>query len=557
MTGSFLRGLLGFCVVACSSPSIDGEGQGATLDSSVDDVPITGDVTHYDYRFDLASGQAITGLDVAVHAPGGNCFVTDLALPAVSNSTWNGSSARSATVSGSTLQICGDTVAGGAPLTISAGASVPRQTFFNLDVGFSSKRDLSGGSFSYLLGWVEGCSHLGPCDSAPSQLSTYHITVDHAASDVVLCPGELTSGVATTQCAIGGTAAPTYSSLAVASDPLWQRNDFVTAAGVDVVFYEVPAGRIARSLDRTSVAAFLTWITGLLGPYPYGTELRVAGAPTKWLGFEHPANLIVDQRLPFSGPYQDSGMHVLMHETIHQWAGNRTTIASVADFAWKEAIAEYLSYVFEDEHRAPEEAAQSLLYWTAVGIQARHFLRPTDVPTPAIQDFYGDVYGPGPMMFVQLESMLGRPAMLAGITQFLAAPGARTFDELRAALEAATGANLAPYFAAWVFGSGMPEWPTFAIATSQTGNQVTVTATQQNVSGKRYGCKLEVEVHGATSSALATINFGVAPTSTTASATVTLAEPVASTVFDPHHRVIGRLAGAPAMQGKPVQVWPL
>lgn len=520
-------------------------------------MPIAGSITHYDYRFDLASGRATGGLNVAVAAPGGNCLVTDFALPAVSNSTWNGSSARSAIVSGGTLQICGDTVAAGEPLTISADASVPRQTFFNLDVGFSSKRDISGGSFSYLLGWVGGCSHLGPCDSEPSQLSTYHITVDHAASDVVLCPGEITPGATTTQCAISGTLAPTYSSLAVASDPLWQRNDFVTAAGIDVVFYEVPAGRIARSLDRTSVAAFLTWITGLLGPYPYGTQLRVAGAPTKWLGFEHPGNLIVDQRLPFSGPYQDSGMHVFMHETIHQWAGNRTTIASVADFAWKEAIAEYLSYVFEDEQRAPEEAARSLLYWTAVGIQARHFLRPTDVPTPAIQDFYGDVYGPGPMMFVQLESLVGRAAVIDGIGHFLAAPGARTFDDLRVALDAASGASLAPYFEAWVFGAGAPEWPTFAITASQVGDQVTVTATQQNASGKRYGCKLEVEVHGATSSALATIDFGVAPTGSTASAHVTLAEPVTSTVFDPHHRVIGRVAGAPAMQGKPVEVWPL
>lgn len=544
-----------------TAPGDDGgsavESRGGSLDPRVGDVAIAGAITHYDYRFDLATGQATSGFDVAVAPPGGNCLVTDFALNTASHATWNGTSARTANVSGGTLQVCGDTVAGGAPLTISAGAAVPRQTFFNLDVGFSSKRDISGGSFTYLLSWIGGCSHLGACDSAPSQLSTYRITVDHGAGDVVLCPGEISSGAATTQCTIDTTLAPTYSSLAVASDPLWQRNDFVTAAGIDVVFYEVPAGRIARSLDRTSVAGFLTWITGLLGPYPYGTQLRVAGAPTKWLGFEHPGNLIVDQRLPFSGPYQDSGMHVFMHETIHQWAGNRTTIASVADFAWKEAIAEYLSYVFEAEQRAPEEAAQSLLYWTAVGIQARHFLRPSDVPTPAIQDFYNDVYGPGPMMFVQLESLLGRAAVVDGIVQFLAAPGARTFDDLRAALEAASGANLAPYFDAWVFGAGAPEWPTFAIATSQLGDQVTVTAVQQNASGKRYGCKLEVEVHGATSSALATLDFGVAPTSTTASATVTLAEPVTGTVFDPHHRVIGRAAGAPAMQGLPVPVWPL
>jgi len=558
-----LRWLAGLAAISCSSGSpldLPGDADdildGASGDGLVFHPPITGNIVGYDYQFDLATGQATAGVDLQVVLPGGDCFATSFSLPAVSGATWNGTPARSTMVTGNTITICGNSVVAGGPLAITAGVTVPKQTFLGLDVGFSTKQDLSGGTFSYLLSWIEGCSHFGPCDTAVSQLSSHHITVNHAASDVVLCPGELTAGSGTTECSITNVLAPTYSSLAIASDPLWQKNDFVTAAGVHVWFYEVPAGRIARSLDKTSVAEFLTWITDLLGPYPYGSELRVAGAPTRWLGFEHPANLIVDQRLPFSGPYQDSGMHVLMHETIHQWSGDRTTIASVADFGWKEAIAEYLSYVFEDEHRAPEEAATSLLYWTAVGIQARHFLRPTDQPMPAIQDFYGDVYGSGPMMFVQLESLVGRPAVLDGITHFLAAPGARSFDELRAALELSSGVGLAPYFNAWVFGAGTPEWPTFAIATSQTGDLVTVTVTQQNASNKRYGCKLEVAVHGAASRAVAVVDFGVAPTSATATATVTLAEPVVSTVVDPRHRVIGRVAGVP-MQVKQVRVWPL
>ncbi|HSS00131.1 MAG TPA: M1 family aminopeptidase [Kofleriaceae bacterium] len=281
------------------------------------------------------------------------------------------------------------------------------------------------------------------------------------------------------------------------------------------------------------------------------------GAPTKWLGFEHPANIVVDQRLPFSGPYQDSGMHVFMHETIHQWAGDRTTISSVPDFGWKEATAEYLSYVFEDEHRAPEEAAVSLRYWTAVGIDAQHFLRPTDQPTPAIQDFYLDVYGPGPMMFVQLESLLGRQTVLEGIASFLAAPGARSFDDLRQALELSSGQPLGPYFDAWIFGSGKPEWPTFAVTTSQAGDQVTVAVAQQNPSHKLYGCKVEIEVRGSTSSTVAVIDFGVAPTTATATTTVRLTEPVMNTVFDPRHRVIGRVAGAPTSMAHTVSVSPL
>ena len=521
--------------------------------------PVSGNITHYDYAFDLATGHATAGF--AVHAAtGGNCFSAGLQLPGVTGATWNGAAA-SATVASNAAQICGTTIASEAPLTITAGVTIPKQTFLNLDIGFSTKRDMSGGNFTYLMGWVGGCGHLGPCDAAPSRLASYHFQVTHAPTEVVLCPGALTPGVGMTQCSLGmgggtGALAPTYSAFALASDPLWQRRPFVTAAGVDVVFYEVPAGRIASFLDPASVAGFLTWITGLLGPYPYGTELRYAGAPTRWLGFEHPANIILDQKLPFSGPYQDSGMHALMHETIHQWAGDRTTIASVLDFGWKEATAEYLAYVFEDEQRPDGEAAVTLQYWSAVSLDAAHFIRPTDQPAPALQDFYLDVYGPGGMMYVQLESLLGRPAVLAGIQRFLTDPGARSVDDLRQALELASGTNLAPYFNAWVFGAGKPEVPTFAIATSQVGNQVHVTVTQQNPTNKRYGCKLEIEVRGATTSAVALVDFGVAPASATASATVTLAEPVVDTVFEPRHRAIGRVAGAPAVRAS-VTPWPL
>ena len=108
---------------------------------------------------------------------------------------------------------------------------------------------------------------------------------------MVLCPGTLTPGDTVTSCDLSGTLAPTYSGFGFASDPLWKRKAFTTAAGIDVAIFEVPGGAIADTLEKASVDAYLTWITGLLGPFPYGKELRLAGGPTKWLGFEHPANI--------------------------------------------------------------------------------------------------------------------------------------------------------------------------------------------------------------------------------------------------------------------------
>lgn len=546
--------LAGLTFVGCAAD----DGDSTPSDLQIANHLISGNIRQYNYTFDIATGHATAELDIDVSS-GGNCFSTGFELGSASAAIWNGASARSATVANSTITICGSTVNSGASLAISVGVVVPRQTFFGVDVGFSTKKDRQGGNFTYLLSWIGGCDRFGPCDGTPNKLASYNFTVQHAPTDVVLCPGTLTTGSSATQCSLtGGTLAPTYSAFAIASDPLWQANHFVSAAGVDVVLYDIPGGMLAPDLNPTSVAAFFNWITGLLGPYPYGTQIRYAVGPTAWLGFEHPANIVLSNLLPFGGPYWDSGMHVLMHETIHQWAGDRTTITSAMDFAWKEALAEYLAYVFENEQRPTAEAATSLNYWSSISLGAQHFTRPTDNPAPALTDFYTDTYGEGTMtLFVQLESLLGRPTMLNAIKAFLAQPGARSIDDLRNALETASGVSLLPYFNAWVLGSGAPEWPTFAISTSQVGNNVTVTVTQQNASHKLYGCKLEVLVNGATTSAFAVVDFGVAPQSATATATVTLPEPVMSTTFEPRHRLVGRVAGAPPLQAAGVKVWPL
>jgi aminopeptidase N len=529
-----------------------GSGGGPTGD-------LTGTIPRYDYTFDLATAAAHSKLSVDVAPPGGNCFTVACDVSAVSDGTWNDAPALEGTLNAGALRMCGPGVAAGEPLSIGSSETVPLNTFLGLDVGFSRTYNKAGGKFTYLLSWVGGCDHFGPCDDDPSRLSEFHFEVTHAAGETVLCPGTLTAGATTTRCDLAGTLAPTYSGFAIASDPDWVRAPYATIGGVDLVFYEVPSGQIASSLDQASVTEFFNWITDLLGPFPYGSELRFAGGPTAWLGFEHPANIVFNENLPsLSTSYADVTMHVFMHEVIHQWAGDRTTLAEVGDFVWKEATAEYLAYVFEDERRPPGEAAATRAYWDGISLQSLHYPRPTDNPLPPVQSFYGDVYGPGPMvLYLQLESLLGRATVLNGIKAFLAQPGAQSAQALADALSTASSMDVGPYFDAWVFGTGVPEWPTFAISTSEVGGEVTVTVMQQNMSGKLYGCAVEVEVQGATQSAVAVVDFGVAPQSDTATAMVTLGEPVVSTTLDPNHKLVARDAAVPLVAEplEPLPVW--
>ncbi|MBL9021104.1 MAG: hypothetical protein JNL21_02840 [Myxococcales bacterium] len=541
----------------------DGSGAGTTTASTggAGGAPPTGEIvasiTRYDLQVDLAAKAARSTLAVEVEPPGGDCFSAPSELPATA-ARFDGTDLDPSGIShdGAALRVCGPGLSPG-PHTIGADVALVSQTFHGLDVGLSETPDFAGNTFSYLLSWVGGCDHFGPCDDDPSRLAHFTIEIDHAPGAVALCPGTLVAGSTTTRCELTGTPAPTYSAYAAMTNPGWVRTPFVTAAGVEVVFYEAAGGTIAASLDSVSVSDFLDWITTTLGPMPYGDELRVAGAPTVWLGFEHPANIVLYEEIgEIETSYQDTAMHVFMHEVIHQWAGNRTTLASAQDFAWKEAIAEYLAFVFERDARPAGEAEASLAYWDDISLQAAYHVRPEDEPPPPVDEFYGDVYGPGPMLlFVQLEPLIGADKVLAGIARFLQDGGAASVEALQAALEAESGADLQPYFDAWVFGSGAPSYPSFTVSTADAGGgMLTVTVTQAQ-GGAPLPCVVEVDVAGATSTATAVVDFGLDPSMTEVSVTIPFAEAVVSTSVDPRHKVVDAPVGLDLVSRPRRMVW--
>lgn len=505
--------------------------------------PMSATITRYGLRFDLATATLVSTLTLDV-TQAGACFTVPSELDPT-EAAFDGVAA-SVSRKGGDVEVCGATLAPGEH-ALEATTLVPKKKFLGLDVGYATPTDLSGETFSYLLSWVGGCDHFGPCDDAPDRLVHFDFDVVHPAGTVALCPGTRSETSPTeTHCELSGATAPTYSAYAFAIDPAWQAAPLVSAGGVDVTMFEVPGGTLAQTLDEPSLAAFLDWSTARFGALPYGSELRIAGAPTYWLGFEHPANIVVMEDLDqFDLPYAAAVQHVTMHEIAHQWAGDAATIASAPDFAWKEAIAEYVAYVFEDESRPPVEAAASLAYWDGISIDAAYHVRPTDEPPPAVEDFYSDVYGPGPMtLFIQLEPLIGRDAVLAGIAQFLAGGGVRSVADLQAALEAASGEDLGDYFDAWVFGSGAPVWPAFQVTTSDLGGgQVQVTVTQVQPGGVVFPCHVAVRLSGATTQTLVDVDFGLHPAQAAASAIASFPESVLSTAVDPEHRLIDQSAG--------------
>jgi aminopeptidase N len=423
--------------------------------------PITAHVTHYDYTFDLDSRAAHAVVSLVADV-GGDCMTLPFRAMDFANPLFDGEAAA-ATLDGTNVQLCGHGVDAGGTFELEADMTVPLATLGRSQVGYSVTMDSDHNPFTYLVSWVNGCDEFGPCDNRPDQFATYHFDVTHAAGLAVRCSGDITETSPTeTQCDFAHPGGPTYSTFGIAAYPAWTQADLGTFGGVHVTLYDRASTGIGAAIDTAWHDGYIAWMQSQFGPYPFGTDLRVLTAPTFWSGFEHPGNIVLDDGLAKQiGGYTKPVQHVLDHEMTHMWAGDQTTLAGTYDFVWKESMAEYLSFVYEDMNDAAT-GAQTSNVWKTDGKVASYYPVPLD--QPQLFNYYGDVYGPGPMvLFRQLEVMSSRAQVLAAIKSVLGHEHALSVDELTDALARETGLDLTNYIQAWIKGSGVPNWPQFAL----------------------------------------------------------------------------------------------
>ena len=459
--------------------------------------PITASVEHYDYRVDLDARTAHSTLRLAV-SQGGDCLTLPLRATMPAAVMLDGMAAKSVTADGTSIVACGAGVATGDTLLLDMDETFDKATLGPSNVGFSTTNDAQGNPFTYLVSWVGGCDRFGPCDNLPDRFATYHFDVTHSATVKVRCPGEITEVSATeTECTFDHDGGPTYSTFGIAAYPAWTQSDLGMWGGVHVTLYDRAQTGIAAKIDSAYHSGYLTYLQGLLGPYPYGSDLRLLTAPTYWNGFEHPGNIVLNDTLAMqTGEYANNVQHVIDHEMTHMWAGDQTTLAGVYDFVWKESMAEYLAFAYEDGN-APSVSHVTSNLWKNTAQAAKFY--PVPGGGPALFTYYGDVYGSGPMiLFRQLEVMTSRAQVLAAIASVLGHAHTLSVDDLVAALSAKTGLDLTGYAAAWIHGSGMPTWPRFQLTFTQgAGATSTLVVHLVNPSGPAKGCKFHVELDGA------------------------------------------------------------
>ena len=463
--------------------------------------PIAATVTHYDYAFDVESRIAHATVTASVETEG-DCFELPVRAEVnVGSAQVDGKPAVSANVAEERFVVCGRGHRAGATMTIEVDVAVPLATLSASQVGYSVTRDAQQNPFYYLVSWVGGCDRFGPCDNRPDQFATYTFTVTHPETLMVTCPGTIEELSPTeTRCEFGHEGGPTYSTFGIAAYPkaAWVPTEKGPWGSIDrVTVYDRPGNGFADAVTSYN-DGFVRYLEQTFGPYPYGDELRILTAPTYWSGFEHPGNIILDDSLHriVRPSYLHNAQHVLNHEIAHQWAGDQTTLADTYDFVWKEAMAEYLTFVYEAAQE-PAAAAQTASAWKGFSVGSRYY--PVPEEKPPLFDYYGDVYGPGPMiLFRQLEVLSSRDQVVAALQTLLGQPRAISVDDVLAALETSTGLDLDAYADAWIRGTGAPAWPTVHL-TLMPGAQTGMLRVQLMTAPEKR-CKFRIALRGANAS---------------------------------------------------------
>jgi Peptidase family M1 domain len=161
--------------------------------------------------------------------------------------------------------------------------------------------------------------------------------------------------------------------------------------------------------------------------------------------------------------FQNYPSFFVAHEIAHQWWGQAVGWKNYHEQWLSEGFAQYLAALYAERERGPEGFAAVLRQMRRTAINASpqgpvylgyrlgHLKGDSRV-------FRALVYNKGAMVLHMLRRLVGDEAFFSGLREFYTAwrfKKAGT-DDLRAAMEKATGRKLERFFDRWIYGSGIP-----------------------------------------------------------------------------------------------------
>jgi aminopeptidase N len=209
-----------------------------------------------------------------------------------------------------------------------------------------------------------------------------------------------------------------------------------------------------------------------VAPYPYEKLALIVGA-TRFGGMENSSAIVfasnfLDARTeaqPTSRTFniRRGIVETTAHEIAHQWFGDSVSIKTWADLWLSEGFATYFAGLFVERYEG-KDAFRDYMHRAAEEYFAYEREHRTPIHDTETEDLFkllnGNNYQKGAWVLHMLRGTLGETAFFKGIRAYYLAHenGTASTEDLRAALEKASGVDLKEFFARWVYASGHPSY---------------------------------------------------------------------------------------------------
>jgi aminopeptidase N len=322
--------------------------------------------------------------------------------------------------------------------------------------------------------WPDRVHHWIPALDHPSAKATVTFSVTAPARDVVVANGRLdrvenSSGMSRTWTYKESVPIPPYCMIIAVGDFAQ-----ITPADQKVtpLSYYVPQPDKNFAMQGFVAAnPSLKFFSETVASYPYEKLALIIGA-TRFGGMENSSAIVFSSTLfdarpkePLSSVFKiRAGLrNVVAHEIAHQWFGDSVTESTWADLWLSEGFADYFAGLFIQRYEG-EVAFQDYLKAEADSYFNYEKTKRTPIHDIDTQDLFkllnANNYQKGAWVLHMLRAELGDTNFFRGIRSYYEAHknATATTDDLRAALESASGKDLKEFFARWIYGAGHPNY---------------------------------------------------------------------------------------------------
>src|SRR5947209_433440 len=343
--------------------------------------------------------------------------------------------------------------------------------------------------------WPDRVHNWIPCLDHPSAKATVNFTVTAPARDIGVANGKLTatrnnSDTTRTWTYTESRPIPAYCMVIAVgeyaeSGPLEKT--------VTPLAYYVPQTDRDFAVKGFSAAPFaVSLFSERIAPYPYEKLALIVGA-TRFGGMENSSAIVFASNL-FENR-KDSQMSsrfnirrglesVTAHEIAHQWFGDSVTESTWADLWLSEGFATYFAGLFVEKYDG-EDPFRDYMRNQATRYFAYEKQRNApihDSETPDLMRLLNpNNYEKGAWVLHMLRKRLSDDLFFRGLRAYYNAhrEANASTEDLRAALESASGKDLKDFFARWIYGTGHPQYQLqWNSKTAQNAVLLTVTLEQ-------------------------------------------------------------------------------